>query len=120
MLYTHVAVGAVALAVGFGAGWKTQGWRWEAAEGRAATNAQAKARLQRQGADAASQAYEVVRERTRNVYVPIKEEVERVVVEYRDRSCFSDDGLRLINEAVRAANNPGKPIDAVPAASGNP
>lgn len=32
MLYTHVAVATVALAVGFGGGWKVQAWRWGAAD----------------------------------------------------------------------------------------
>lgn len=119
-MYTYFATALVAVAVGFGGGWQAQGWRWEAAEGRAATNAQAKARLQRQGADAASQGYEVVREKVRTEYVPIKEEVERVVIQYRDRECFSPDGVRLVNDSVRAANHPGEPQSALPAPTGTP
>lgn len=120
MLYAYVGTALVALAVGFGGGWTTQGWRHGAAENKAVINAQAKARLQRQGADAGARQFETVREKIRTEYIPIKEEVERVVIQYRDRECFAADGLRLINEAVRAANNPGKPIDAVPAPAGDP
>ena len=32
MIYTHVAAAVVALALGFTGGWKTQGWRWDAAD----------------------------------------------------------------------------------------
>lgn len=32
MLYTHAAAALIALAVGFGGGWKVQAWRWGAAD----------------------------------------------------------------------------------------
>lgn len=120
MIYAKLAAAVVIVLSSFAAGWTAQGWRWEAAEGRAAINAQAKARLQRQGAESTSVAYEVVREKIRTEYAPIKEEVERVVIQYRDRECFSPDGVRLVNDSVRAANHPGEPQSALPAPTGTP
>ena len=120
-MYAYLATALVAVAVGFCGGWTAQGWRWEAADGRAATNAQAKARLQRQGAESASQAYEGARERARTEFLTITErvnvEIEKPV--YRN-VCLPDDGLRELNAAIRTANHSGEPGPAVPAAARTP
>ena len=120
-MLANIAVTAlIAAAVGFGAGWQTQAWRYDAKELAAKNKALDKARMQRQGADAGAVAFEVVREKLRTEYIPILQEVERVAVQYRDRECLAADGVRLINDAIRSANNPGEPRHPLPAASGAP
>lgn len=120
-MYIYAATALIALAVGFGGGWRIQAWRHDSAELVAQQNAQAKARMQRQGADAGAQAFEVVREKLRTEVQYIREridvEVEKPV--YRN-VCLPADGLRDLNDAIRAANNPGEPSHPMPAASGTP
>ena len=52
--------------------------------------------------------------KARVVYRTITKEVDRVVVEYRDRACLDPDGLRLANDALRGpsapAAKPDKPL----------
>lgn len=120
MRYTHAAAALIALAVGFGGGWTVQAWRYDSKELAAQQNAQAKARLQRQGAEAQSVVYEVVREKLRTDYIPILQEVEREADASRDRECLAADGVRLVNDAIGIANHPGEPRSPMPAASGTP
>lgn len=83
-------------------------------------NQRATERLQRQNSNTAAVAHESDKVQIQKVFVPITQEVERVVTLYRDRACFDDDGLRAINAAVNRANgDSGEPGNAVskPAAS---
>lgn len=116
-----VVTALIAGVVGFGGGWQVQQWRRDSAELAAKTDAQAKARMQRQGADAGAQAFEVVREKLRTEVQYIRErvdvEVEKPV--YRN-VCIPADGLFELNAAIRSANNPGEPSHPMPAASGTP
>ena len=99
------------------------GIKWHAGQDAIKENARqvnqrATERLQRQNSNTAAVAHESDKVRIQKVFVPITQEVERVVTLYRDRACFDDDGLRAINAAVnRAYNDPGKPGNAVPKAA---
>lgn len=55
MIYTHMAAAVVALAVGFGAGWKTQGWRQAANAAEAIESAAEVSRLRQQAATKAAE-----------------------------------------------------------------
>lgn len=54
--------------------------------------------------DTAAEKHEVTKEVIRTKFVPITEEIERVItkIEYRDTVCFSDDGLRVLSSAIAA------------------
>lgn len=73
--------------------------------------------------DKAAATHEVVKEILRTEFVPITQEVERVVtkIEYRDRACLDDDGLRVARAAIAAANRAaGFPAPAVSAPARSP
>lgn len=57
--------------------------------------------------DTASERHEVAKAKIETEYVTITKEVDRVVnkVEYRDRACFDDDGVRVLGRAVATAND---------------
>ncbi len=108
------------LVAGFAAGVKWHAGRDAIAEQVRQVNQRATERLQRQNSNTAAVAHESDKVQIQKVFVPITQEVERVVTLYRDRACFDDDGLRAINAAVNRANgDPGEPGNAVskPAAS---
>lgn len=118
----NLLIWAIAAAALFGFGfWVGDEWRsgavaQEQLEQRAA-NDRAAARIARQG-DKAAERHEVVKEVLRTEFVPITQEIERVVtkIEYRDRACLDDDGLRSAQAAITAANRAaGFPAPAVSA-----
>ena len=110
MLYTHAAAAIVALAVGFAGGWKTQGWRWDAADKqRIEQEAREKSRaLDR--ANTASGTFEEKRTanetRYRTVTVTLEKVVERPV--YLNQ-CIDDDGLRSLNQQIARSADPSQP-----------
>ncbi len=122
MIYTHAAAVLLGLAVGFGSAWKVQAWRHDAAALAAIEQARETERMRRQATHAAAASHEADKVRIRTEFLPLTQEVERVVtkIEYRDRACLADDGVRLVNEAIRAANAGGVAGSPVPAASAAP
>lgn len=115
---------ALAIAVaGFGAGVK---WQIGIVAARDLKSVQEGARtaiLRADRVDVAATQHERVKEVLRMEFVPITQEVERVVtqIEYRDRACLDDDGLRVARAAIAAANRAaGVPAPAVSAAAGSP
>lgn len=112
---------ALAIAVaGFGAGVKWQIGIVAARDLRAVQEGARAAIRRTEQVDVAAEAHERTREVLRTEFVPITQEVERVVtkVEYRDRVCFDDDGLRVARAAIDAANRAaGFPTPAVPASA---
>jgi len=117
VLYTYVAIAALAAALAFGAGWKVQAWRYDARELAREVNQRAVERMRRQNADTAAVAHETDKVTIKTEFVPVIQEVERVVnkIEYRDRACLDDDGLRALNAAARTTANPGQPGHQLPA-----
>lgn len=66
--------------------------------------------------DTAAEKHEVTKEVIRTKFVPITERVEHEVtkIEFRDRACLSDDGLRIIADSIAAiAPAPGVSAPAV-------
>ena len=102
------------------------GIKWHAGQDAIKENARqvnqrATERLQRQNSNTAAVAHESDKVQIQKVFVPITQEVERVVTLYRDRACFDDDGLRAINAAVNRANgDSGEPGNAVPKPAASP
>lgn len=97
---------ALAIAVaGFGAGVK---WQIGIVAARALEKAQQDARAAVRRADqvdVAAQAHERVKEVLRTEFVPITETIERVIRGPSfSTACLNDDGLRVANAAIAAAN----------------
>ena len=108
-LYTYAATALLAVVIGFTGGWKTQGWRWDAAE-KQRIEVEAKERQkQLDRAHASSGVFEEKRTanetKYRTVTVTVKEFVDRPV--YLNQ-CMDADGLRVLNEQISGNPNPGK------------
>lgn len=108
-------------AVALGGFWAGDQWRSGIVAERDLKAVQEIARVQIRRADHVDQAAER-HEKAKTVleiqYRDIEKEVERVVtqIEYRDRVCLADDGLRVVARAVDAANAAaGVPARAVSA-----
>lgn len=117
-MYIYLAIFLAGLTFGGGAAWKTQTWRHDSAQLAAQVNQRATERLRRQNTNTAATSHEADKIVIRKIFVPVREEVERVIqtIEYRDRECFSDDGLRAAQSAIARANgDTAKPSDAVSA-----
>lgn len=115
MLYTYVATGLIALAVGFGGGWKTQGWRWDAADKQRLEQETADLRRITEHARQASGTYEDKRTaneiRYRTTTVVLEKVIDRPV--YLN-ACFDDDGLRALNQQIARAADTGQPSLKLP------
>lgn len=121
MIYTHAAVALVAGAVAFGAAWRVQAWRHDAAELERVEQTREVEKMRRQAAGKAATAHEKEKVVIREQFIPIREEVERVVIQYRDSVCLPSDGLRIIQSAIDRANGTtGEPRNAVPASAAAP
>ena len=109
-LYTYAATALVARAVGFGGGWKTQGWRWDAAEKQRIEQEAKERQKQLDRAHTASTTFEDKRStnetRYRTVTVTLEKVVERPVYL---QQCLDADGLRILNDQITRAADPGQP-----------
>lgn len=111
------------LVAGFAAGVKWHAGQDAIAEQARQVNQRAQERLRRQNANTAAVAFEGDRVRIEKEFVPITQEVERVVtqIQYRDRACLDPDGVSALNAAVARANgDPGQPGGAVPEPAADP
>ncbi len=109
---------AVALAAGFAGAWQVQGWRWEAADAQRLRVEQRDTLRRMERADGAALAHEQHRAGLRQAAQIITREVERVVeVPLYRGECLDADGLRLVQRALGATDDPGQPAPAVSAAS---
>lgn len=109
MIYTHVAVGVLALALGFACGWKTQGWRWDAADKQRLEQEAKDLHRATERAQASSTTFEGKRStnetKYRTVTVTLEKIVERPVYL---QSCLDADGLRILNAQISGDPNSGK------------
>jgi hypothetical protein len=117
-LKAYVIVGAV-LAAGIGGAvgaWKAQDWRYGALEAERMEQERETAVMRRKAANTAAKGFEQDKVRIQTEFVTIEKEVERVVnqIEYRDRGCLTDDGLRSLQNAIRLTGNPGELGNTVP------
>lgn len=113
-----VAAAAAGIA-GFGAAWKVQDWRHDAAVLAASDAVAAIARDNVKQRDRAAEAYQDGQEAARRNAVKQDPKVIYVASkpEYR-ADCLDDDGLRLVADEVRAANARRRIAPPVPGASG--
>lgn len=115
-LSIYVAIALIAASMGSVGAWRVQSWRY-AAKDAARIEAQAElARNNRKAAQSASEGFENDRTKTEIKYRAITREVEKIIDRpvYRATLCMDNDGLRILNAAVRAAGDTGEPQDAVP------
>lgn len=119
MINTYLAVALMSAAAAFGTAWQVQAWRFDSAKLEAIDDAHEREKMRRQAANAGAQAHEVDKTTIQTQFVPITTEVERVVtqIEYRDRACLSDDGVRVLNAAIATTGDTAVPGHPVPAAS---
>lgn len=115
MIYTYAATALIAAAVSAGSAWKIQNWRFDARE-KERIEAQLELRRNNEkAATVASTGFEQDRTknetRTRTVYVKVDKIIDRPV--YRN-VCVDDDGLRLLNDQIRRADDAAEPGNPVP------
>jgi len=112
---THVATALIAAALSASAAWQIQNRRADAQNKQRIDAQIEQRRIQEKAASAASTAFEKDRTkneiRTRIVYVQIDKIVDRPV--YRT-VCVDADGLRLLNDQIRRADDAGEPGRTVP------
>lgn len=111
------------LVAGFAAGVKYHAGQDAIKEQAREVNQRATERLRRQNSNTAAIAHEADKIVIKKEFVPITQEVERVVTQvvYRDSVCLPADGLQLLRAAISRANgDPGEPGDDVPASPATP
>ena len=101
-LYTYAATAIVAVAIGFTGGWKTQGWRWDAADKQRIEQEAKERQKQLDRAQVASTTFEDKRTtnetRYRTVTVTLEKIVDRPVYL---QQCFDDEGLAALNAQIQ-------------------
>ena len=123
MIYTHAAVALAAAIAASAATWKVQAWRFDSERLAAAENVREVEKMRRQAANRGAAAHEADKVRIKTEFIEVTKKVERVVtqIEYRDRACLTDDGVRVIQSAISRANgDPGESGDSVPASAATP
>lgn len=111
------------LVAGFAAGVRWHAGQDAIKEQTREVNQRATERLRRQNSNTAAIAHEADKSVIKKEFVPITQEVERVVTQvvYRDSVCLPADGLRIIQSAISRANgDPGESGDDVPASAATP
>ena len=118
-MWTYVAVAAIAASTAAIGTWNVQTWRHDSAKLEALDDARETERMRRQAANAGAKGHEGDKTVIQTRFVPITQEVERVVtqIEYRDRACLADDGVRVLNQAIGLSGDPGVAGNPMPAAS---
>ena len=100
-LYTYVATALVAVAIGFTGDWKTQGWRWDAADKQRIEQEAKDLHRANERAQASSSTFESKRfaneTKYRTVTVTLEKVVERPVYL---QQCMDLDGLAALNEQI--------------------
>lgn len=114
-MYAYLAVAAVCLLVGFGGGWKTQSWRYDAAE-LERTRIESRDRVKKiERGDDAAVAHEDTKAKEEVRYVTVIKKVDRIVGRpVYARTCFDDDGLRVLNAAISGSESAGEPPAKMP------
>jgi len=110
MLYAYIGTAIAALLIGFGGGWKTQGWRWDAADKQRIEQEAKEQQRANERAQSSSSTFEKKRSTNeiqyRTVTVTLEKIVDRPV--YRN-DCFDDSGLQHLNEQITNSTHSGKP-----------
>ncbi|MBH2008099.1 MAG: hypothetical protein I8H71_00460 [Xanthomonadaceae bacterium] len=115
MIYSHFAAALIAAAVSAACAWQVQAWRFDALDKQRIEAQLEQRRNNEKAASAASTAFEKDRinneTRTRTVYVKVEKIIDRPV--YRS-ICVDADGLRLLNDQIRRADDAGEPGSPLP------
>lgn len=114
-LYTYAATALVAVAIGFTGGWKTQGWRWDAADKQRIEQEAKERQKQLDRAQVASTTFEDKRTTNETRYRTVTVTLEKIV----DRpvylaACLDPDGLRELNQQIARTADPGQPSLKLP------
>jgi hypothetical protein len=111
----HLYLIAFMMIVAGATSWKVQDWRYAARDKAAMEQAREDRNRKEKTIDTAATGHEGDKVRIKQVFVPITQEVERVVEKpvYRN-ICIDADGLRLISSAVLGTVTAGQPARAVP------
>lgn len=101
-LYTYAATAVVAVALGFAGGWKTQGWRWDAADKQRLEQEAKELHRATERAQASSTTFEGKRStnetKYRTVTVTLEKIVERPVYL---QQCMDAEGLAVLNQQIQ-------------------
>lgn len=108
---------AIAGALGFGAAWQAQSWRFDAAE-KARIEAELEvASMRAVQSDTASASHEKDKAEVQIQFRTIIKEVDRVVEKAVYRNvCLDSDGLRILTDAIGNPAAPSEPAPVVPPA----
>jgi hypothetical protein len=115
-MLVYLLVGIAAAALCFGGGWTVRDWKAGADERAQLKQIVDDTNKAIKDNSEASTSLEKSLSKLRPIYRTINNEVQREVVEntvYRD-CIVTADGVRIVNRAVHAANNPGEPDLPVP------
>lgn len=116
MIPLPIITALVSAALAFGAAWKVQDWRHDAAELKRQEEASELQRLLARKSDNAAVSHEQFQERERVVYQTITETVDRIVEKpvYRN-ICLDADGMRALGAAIHGRpDDSGQPAPALP------
>lgn len=111
------------LVAGIAAGIKIHAGQDAIKEQAREVNQRATERLRRQNSNTAAVAHEADKIVIKKEFLPITQEVEKIVTQvvYRDSVCLPADGLQLLRAAISRANgDPGESGDSVPASAATP
>lgn len=115
MLTARIAIAAALASLLLFAGWQVNQWRTEAREAAGLRQQLAAVRADHERAVAVSTAYQQVRAELERIRTVNRMEVQREIVRPEYRCSLPDDGRRLLDAAVDAANAAaGGPRRAVP------
>jgi len=114
-MYVYAAIAVACLLAGFGGGWKTNGWRHDAALHAAQVEQARTAQKRIDRVDEAAVGHEDFKAKEEIRYVERIKMVTKLVDRpvYRAQ-CLDDDGLRLLRAANRGQDS-SEPAPAVPA-----
>lgn len=115
MIYTHAAVGIVALAVGFGSAWQVQAWRYDSAQLEQINRAAKDTFRNVERQDTAVGDYTKDQANAKVIYQRIVVEVDKIVERpvYRQQ-CLDADGLRILSNAIDGTDAQPSPVQPVP------
>ena len=118
-MYQFVIVALISTFLSALGTWKVQEWRYTAKEAQRMEVEKELTKLNSASANMASAKHETTKTLIATKYVAVTETIDNVItkIEYRDRVCFDDDGLRAHAGAVRLTGNTSELKDGLPTAA---
>lgn len=115
-LYIYAAAALALFGAGAFSAYRVQEWRYKALEADRLAQEREDAVMRRKVANNASAGHEKDKVTIQTEFVTIEKEVDRVQIEYRDRACLDDNGVRVLNDSIRLTGSASEPRHTVPAA----